>query len=122
MTDTTATAATAPVAIESIVDRLSYVAWRTDWRTRYAAASETIRAAKRDLVAKRAAWRANAPSDDTESYEYRINSLIERMPWLRRQARILMHERTHATAWRDEAIAEIKAKAATAASDAAVAA
>lgn len=109
MTDTTTTAATAPVAVETIVDRLSYVAWRTDWRARYAAASETIRAVKRDLVAKRAAHRANAPSDDTESYTYRINSIIERMPWLRRQARILMHERTHATTWRDDAIAEIRA-------------
>ena len=103
MTDTTTI--TAPVAVETIVDRLSYVAWRTDWRARYAAASKTVRTAKRDLVSKRAAWRRNLPSTDTESYEYRINSLIENMPWLRRKARILMTERKHATSARDEAFA-----------------
>jgi len=103
MTDTAAISA--PVPVETIVDRLSYVAWRTDWRARYATASDTVRIAKRDLVAKRAAWRRNAPSDDTESYEYRINSLIENMPWLRRKARILMVERRHATSARDEAFA-----------------
>ena len=103
MTDTASIAT--PVAVETIVDRLTYVAWRTDWRARYAAASETVRIAKRDLVAKRAAWRKNAPSTDTESYEYRINSLIERMPWLRQKAHALMLERKHATSARDEAFA-----------------
>lgn len=97
------TIAAALGTIEAIVDRPTYVAWRTDWRRRYAEASNAIRSAKSDLVAKRAAWRANAPSTDAESYEYRINSLIENMPWLRRKARILMKERAHATAARDEA-------------------
>lgn len=95
MTDTTT--ATVPVAIDTIVDRVSFVAWRTDWRARYAAASETIRAAKRELVRVRADWGRNAPNASPNSYEYQANSLIENMPWLRRKANALMLERTAAT-------------------------
>jgi hypothetical protein len=104
MTDTTTTAA--PIAIDTIVDRVSFVAWRTDWRARYAAASETIRAAKRELVRVRADWRRNAPNASPDSYEYQANSLIENMPWIRRKANALMIERTAATDRRESLFAE----------------
>lgn len=100
MTDTT----NAPNAIDTIVDRISYVAWRTDWRTRYAIASQIVRDAKRDLRRVRSDWRHNVPNANPNSYEYQANSLIERMPWLRRQANILMKERTAATQHRDALI------------------
>lgn len=115
---TNTTTATAPITIDTIVDRVSFVAWRTDWRARYADASETIRATKRELVRVRADWRRNAPNASPNSYEYQANSLIEHMPWLRRKANALMLERTAATDHRRAMFAE----AAEAASVAAIAA
>lgn len=98
MTDTTDTA---PIAIDTIVDRISFVAWRSDWRARYAIASQHVRDAKHELVRIRADWRRNAPNPGPNSYEYQINSLNERLPWLRRQANIVMRERRDGTDRRD---------------------
>lgn len=99
MTDTNTTA----ISIETIVDRISFVAWRTDWRTRYATASETIRDAKRELVRIRSDWKRNAPNPQPYSYEYQENSIIEDLPRLRRRANALMIERAAATDLRDAA-------------------
>lgn len=98
MTDTTDTA---QIAIDTIVDRTSFVAWRSDWRARYAIASQDVRDAKHELVRIRADWRRNAPNPGPNSYEYQVNSLNERLPWLRRQANLVMRERRDGTDRRD---------------------
>jgi hypothetical protein len=97
-----------PVSVDTITDRLSYVAWRADWRARYAAASQEIRDTKRELVRTRADWRRNAPNPKPNSYEYQVNTLIENLPWLRRKANLLMRERTGATETRDALIEEAR--------------
>lgn len=97
------------VSVDTITDRPSYVAWRTDWRARYAAASEAVRAAKRSLVRLRTDWKANVPRGANETYEFRINSLNERLPWLRYTATALMRERGVATEIRDALLEEARA-------------
>jgi hypothetical protein len=99
----------ARIAIDTIADRLSYVAWRTDWRDRYAAASEHVRDAKRELVRIRAAWRSNVANDGTRSWEFQINSLNEDLPYRRRRANDLMVERQEATDRRDELMEALRA-------------
>lgn len=97
------------VSVDTITDRTSYVAWRADWRIRYAAASEAVRTAKRTLVRLRADWKANVPRGANETYEFRINSLNERLPWLRRRAHAVMRERGPATEIRDALLEKARA-------------
>jgi hypothetical protein len=102
MTDTTTTT---PISVDTIVDRLSFVAWRSDWRARYAIASQDVRDIKRELVRIHADWRRNAPNPGPKSYEYQINSLNEHLPWVRRQANLVMRERRAGTDRRDALLA-----------------
>lgn len=91
-----------PQNTDAIVDLASYLAWRAGWRARYAAASAAVRAEKRllaDLIADRRTKVVRQAG--TESYEYRINSSFERLPWTRSEASILMRERRAADARRD---------------------
>lgn len=104
MTDTT--------DASTIVDRASFLAWRTEWRRRYAEASEKVRATKRELVRLRAAWRRNEPNHSGRSYEYLVNGRIEDLPWVRRPAAALMIEHRAVIAHRDRIMAEAKADAA----------
>jgi hypothetical protein len=96
--------------IPTITDRASFLAWRTDWRARYAEASTKVRETKRELVRLRAAWRRNEPNHSGRSYEYLINSRIEDLPWVRRQAAGLMIEHRAVIAHRDAIIAATKAE------------
>jgi len=99
------------IDIETITDRTTYLAWRADWRRRYAAASEEVRSAKRDLVDAYAARLANAPRIQGRTHEYRIASIIERLPGLREEAHIVMSERALGTGRRDELLAPVEPEA-----------
>lgn len=90
------------VTVDSITDRESYLAWRADWRRRYAAASERVRDAKRQLVAVFADRRAGVRAPEGRSWDFVVNSINERMPDIRRDAHRVMAERADGVWMRDE--------------------
>jgi len=89
----------------TFTDRLSWVAWRADWRARYAEASQLIRAAKREAAELHVARRGESEAG-RRPIDYRISSIQENLPYLRRAANTLMIERTEATAHKNEMLAE----------------
>lgn len=89
------------IDIETIVDRTTYLAWRADWRRRYAEASEDVRATKRELVRAMTDLRTNAPRIDGRTHEYRIDACRLALPGLRHAAHVIMSERELGTDRRD---------------------
>lgn len=90
------------IDIETITDRTTYITWRTDWRLRYAKASEDVRIVKRELVRALADLRTNAPRIEGRTHEYRIDACRFRLPGLRSTAHAIMCERALGTDRRDQ--------------------
>lgn len=74
-------------------DRLSWLAWRADWRKRYAAASEAVRAEKRVIAGLRADWRASTDEAERTRIGYRADVLQGQLRHVRIDAHYLMLER-----------------------------
>lgn len=86
----------------TFTDRATWISWRADWRQRYAQASDTIRATKREMVQ----LRAQAGTED------RISGLQYSLHLQRRHANALMEERTEANDHKAAQMAERHQKAA----------
>lgn len=86
----------------TFTDRLSWISWRANWRLRYAEASETIRAIKREIVRLRA---ENGNTGRIPGLQYDLH--IERI-----HANGLMVERTEANEHKAAQLAERKQLAA----------
>lgn len=87
----------------SFTDRATWISWRSDWRQRYAQASETIRATKREISEIYAGLRAG--SIQGRQADPRLWSLKSALLHQRRDANGLMEERTAANEHKAEQLA-----------------
>ena len=95
--------------INTITDRTSWLAWRADWRLRYAEASEEVRAVKRAMRDAVAVRRSGPGKAEVERIDHTLmpglQSSRENRRW---KARRLMKELESAKARRDELISAAK--------------
>lgn len=86
-------------------DRLTWLAWRADWRLRYAAASEAVRAEKRVIAGLRADWRTTTDEQERTRIGYRADVLQSYLLRTRDHANDLMLERTAANEYKAKQLA-----------------
>lgn len=93
----------------TITDRASWLAFRADWRTRYAAASEAVRETKRSMRSAVAERRSSSDrSIIARIDEDRMPSLQSAREFDRAYARRLMSELNSAKEVRDNLLAAAK--------------
>jgi hypothetical protein len=85
--------------------RASWIAWRADWRARYATASEDVRETKRRLAALVAERRNAGTAEKRQLADYRASDLQGDLHRRRRAAHGLMVERTEARKEKDARMA-----------------
>lgn len=78
------------IDITTIADRLSWVAYRADWRLRYKQASDDVRACKREIAGHRALRRELGQAGD--EHRHKADGLQCGLWSLRRDASRLMVE------------------------------